>query len=96
MPTHNTARDAQACLAAKFEQIGERTDIGWTLRWAIYEIPSHEALTRFAPRYGCLGWNDRPTRMPRARVAWSAIVTLPGWRILRGMRSIPTHPLPAM
>ena len=64
----------------------------WTLRRAVREIRFNEALTRFALRYGCLGWADRPTRHPRARIALAAIVTLPLGRLRKGFSCLRTTP----
>lgn len=64
----------------------------WTLARALREIRFNEALLRFALRYGCLGWEGRPTRWPRLRVLWSALISLPGGRILKGLRAFSAAP----
>ena len=68
----------------------------WSFRRAIYEIRFNEALTRFALRYRCLGWTDRPARSPFLAVAYSAVIALPLGRTLRGLRSFPNRPGPAL
>ena len=68
----------------------------WSLARAVREIRFNEALVRFAARYRCMGWIEKPTNWPRLRVAWSAIIALPVGRILRGLRDLPRTPVPAI
>ena len=68
----------------------------WSLGRAIREVAFNEALIRFAIRYQCLGWTDKPTKWPRLRVAWSAIFALPAGRVFRGLRAFSKHPWPAL
>jgi GT2 family glycosyltransferase len=46
-------------------------------------------------RYGYLGWPRFPTRHPRARVIWNALVKLPAGRLLAAVRALPSHPAQA-
>jgi len=49
-----------------------------------------------ARRYGYLAWPRYPTRYPRARVIWSAVVALPAGRFRSALSAVPAHPLPAL
>ncbi len=60
----------------------------WSLKRAIWEINFYKSLLRFTLRHGCLGWPDSPTRWPRLRIYWSAVVALPLGRALKGLKSL--------
>jgi len=60
----------------------------WSLGRAIREIQFNEPLVLFARRYGYMGWRDRPTRVPWARVYWSAVVALPLGRTRTGLKGL--------
>jgi len=45
-----------------------------------------------ARRYGYLAWPQYPTRHPRGRVLWNAVVKLPAGRLLAALRAIGSHP----
>ena len=45
-----------------------------------------------ARRYGYLAWPRYPTRHPRARALWNAVVKLPAGRLLSAIRELGTQP----
>lgn len=65
--------------------------------WAsLRRLRQMDWLLATAQRYGCLGWIDRPTRFPRARLAWAAAVTLPIGRARKGLAFLRRAPADAM
>ncbi len=49
-----------------------------------------------AKRYGYLGWPCFPTRHPRARTIWNALVALPIGRLQSALRAFRRHSAPAL
>ncbi len=48
-----------------------------------------------ARRYGYLGWPRYPTRHPRSRVVWNAVVKLPAGRLFSALRALGSQPAQA-
>lgn len=62
---------------------------------SIRRIGQFDWLLVTALRHGCLGWAERPTRIPRLRIALAAGVTLPLGRFRKGAAWLTRAPLEA-
>ena len=60
---------------------------------ALQRLRQFDWLLVTALRHGCLGWEDRPTRFPRLRIALAATVTLPLGRIRSAAKFLRRRPL---
>lgn len=67
-----------------------------TLRSVIAGMRRWDWLLVTALRHGCLGWESRPTRHPRLRVALAAAATLPLGRAIRSIGYLTKSPLAAL
>lgn len=66
----------------------------WTA--SVRRLRQFDWLLVTALRYGCLGWETRPTRWPRTRVILAAAVTLPLGRGRKGATFFSKAPLDAL
>lgn len=67
-----------------------------TLASSIRRLKQLDWLLVTALRHGCLGWENRPTRHARARIALAAAVTLPLGRIRKGISFLGRSPVDAL
>lgn len=56
-----------------------------TLKSSLRRLKQLDWLLVTALRHGCLGWENRPTRYPRLRIALAAACTLPLGRVRKGL-----------